>query len=260
MRAARTDKTALVLGAGGVFGAYQAGVWKALADSFVPDLVVGASIGALNGWLIAGGCPPGQLAHLWLNSEEHRRIRPRLPRRVWQGWLDLTPVERALADLFARFPPRLEYAAVVTDLLRRRPRIFTAREMTPKHLLASCAVPGAFDLQRLDGRLCADGGLVAALPVWAAVELGATRIVAVNVLPEPPRALRLVRLGGRRLSRYRTPDVSGTQVIELGPEQPLGSFFHMLRYRRQEVERWIAQGERDALRMKHSIAKCFERQ
>ncbi len=46
---------ALVLSAGGMFGAYQAGVWKALSRSFHPDLIVGASVGALNSWAILAG-------------------------------------------------------------------------------------------------------------------------------------------------------------------------------------------------------------
>ena len=45
--------TALVLSAGGMFGAYQAGAWKALAPELSPDLVVGTSAGSLNGWAIA---------------------------------------------------------------------------------------------------------------------------------------------------------------------------------------------------------------
>ncbi|MBM3775954.1 MAG: hypothetical protein FJW37_12460 [Acidobacteria bacterium] len=52
---------ALVLSAGGMFGAYQAGAWRALEGRFRPDLVVGASVGALNGWAIAGGCAPEEL-------------------------------------------------------------------------------------------------------------------------------------------------------------------------------------------------------
>ncbi len=35
---------------------------------------------------------------------------------------------------------------------------------------------------RIDGKLCADGGLLGALPVWAVARMGATRIVAINVL------------------------------------------------------------------------------
>src|SRR5437667_282201 len=48
-------RTALVLSGGGMFGAWQAGAWKALASRFQPDLVVGASVGSLNGYAIAGG-------------------------------------------------------------------------------------------------------------------------------------------------------------------------------------------------------------
>ncbi|MGH9659904.1 MAG: patatin-like phospholipase family protein, partial [Bryobacteraceae bacterium] len=60
-------KTALVLSGGGLFGAYQAGAWKALAARFPPDLVVGASAGALNAWCIAGGCTPDELIAQWLD-------------------------------------------------------------------------------------------------------------------------------------------------------------------------------------------------
>ena len=65
--------TALVLSAGGMYGAYQAGAWKALADVFHPDLVVGASIGALTGWAIAGGCHPDELVDRWLHLEAAER-------------------------------------------------------------------------------------------------------------------------------------------------------------------------------------------
>ena len=47
---------ALVLSAGGQWGAWEAGAWKVLSQTFQPDLIVGASVGAWNGWAIAGGC------------------------------------------------------------------------------------------------------------------------------------------------------------------------------------------------------------
>ena len=60
-------KTALVLSAGGMFGAYQAGAYRAIAEIAPPDIVVGASVGALNGWPIAGGCTPDHLIERWLD-------------------------------------------------------------------------------------------------------------------------------------------------------------------------------------------------
>ena len=57
--------TALVLSAGGMYGAYQAGAWRVLAERFQPDLIVGASIGAVNGArasdsLFRKGCTKGE--------------------------------------------------------------------------------------------------------------------------------------------------------------------------------------------------------
>ena len=62
-------KTALVLSAGGMFGAYQAGVWQALSPVFRPDMVIGCSVGSINGALIAGSAPERRLDALrgyWL--------------------------------------------------------------------------------------------------------------------------------------------------------------------------------------------------
>lgn len=55
----------LVLQGGGALGAYQAGVYQALHDAGVePDWVIGTSIGAVNGAIIAGNPPDTRLARL----------------------------------------------------------------------------------------------------------------------------------------------------------------------------------------------------
>jgi predicted acylesterase/phospholipase RssA len=87
--------TALVLSAGGMYGAYQAGAWKALADVFHPDLVVGASIGAITGWAIAGGCHPDELVDRWLHLEAASRYRWKFPRSPFHGVFDTTPLQQA---------------------------------------------------------------------------------------------------------------------------------------------------------------------
>src|SRR3977135_3531491 len=52
---------ALLLQGGGALGAYQAGVYEALAEANIhPDWVAGISIGAINGALIAGNAPEGR--------------------------------------------------------------------------------------------------------------------------------------------------------------------------------------------------------
>ena len=59
------DCTILVLQGGGALGAYQAGVFEALAETgYTPDWVTGVSIGAINGALIAGNPPEKRVDRL----------------------------------------------------------------------------------------------------------------------------------------------------------------------------------------------------
>ena len=56
---------AFVLGGGGILGATQVGMLRALVDRGArPDLVVGASVGALNGAMLAADPSPEALDRL----------------------------------------------------------------------------------------------------------------------------------------------------------------------------------------------------
>ncbi len=249
----------LVLSGGGMYGAYQAGAWKALADVFRPDLIVGTSIGALNGWAIAGGCAPDELIERWLNLESASRYRWKLPRTIFGGVLDSKALQNIVQEIHQSFTPKIDYALVMTDLLTLRPRIVPGHKVTWRHLVATGAIVGIFDQVRLDGRLCSDGGLLAGLPVWAAAELGATKVLAINLLPEAPGFVAKTFSGAaRRISPFRPVVPSSIKVITVVPAALLGSPGDMLYWNRANAEKWIRQGESDALRLKHSIANCFE--
>ena len=59
------ERIALVLQGGGALGAYQAGVYQALAEANLhPDWVAGISIGAINSALVAGNPPEKRVARL----------------------------------------------------------------------------------------------------------------------------------------------------------------------------------------------------
>lgn len=61
----RPHTLTLVLGGGNALGSYQAGVYQALHEAGrLPDWVVGASAGAINGALIAGNAPEHRVARL----------------------------------------------------------------------------------------------------------------------------------------------------------------------------------------------------
>ena len=94
-------KTALVLSGGGMFGAWQAGVWRALAPYLKPDLVVGASVGALNGWAIAGGASPDELIDSWMNPDlAHFASLPEVIEGInrWLGYLEQKEEARQRRD------------------------------------------------------------------------------------------------------------------------------------------------------------------
>jgi len=59
------EQVVLVLQGGGALGAYQAGVYQALMEAGIePDWVIGTSIGAINGSIIAGNEPANRISRL----------------------------------------------------------------------------------------------------------------------------------------------------------------------------------------------------
>lgn len=253
--------TALVLSAGGMYGAYQAGAWRALADVFRPDLVVGASIGAITGWAIAGGCDPDELVDRWLNLDAAGHYRWKFPRSPLHGILDTTPLQRVLRNVYETFEPRLHYAMVITDLLKLRPVVLRGNQVSWQHLVASTAIVGLFDQVRLGGRIYSDGGLLSAVPLWAAAEMGATKALVIDVLPAPPGSIARTFVGAMRmLSPFHAEVPAGVEVIRLAPPELLGRPLEAVYWTRANAEAWIRAGEEQATAIKHSIVNCFARE
>ncbi len=222
---------ALVLSGGGLFGAWQAGAWKAIAERFQPDLIVGASIGAVNGYAIASGVSPDGLREMWLNPD----------------LANLSHLHVNLRELVERHRIQTRLAVVITDAWRLKPRIVESPAITWRHLAASCAVPLVMAPVRIDGRVYVDGGLLNPLPVWAAVEVGATEIIALNALPEVPSALlRPFVLGFRFVFGYNPPVPSSVSARALKPGRRLGSLRDAMHWKRDNIDRWLAEGYQDA--------------
>jgi len=231
---------ALVLSSGGLFGAWQAGAWKALAAQFRPDLVVGASVGALNGYCIACRMSPDELVDRWRREE-------------LASFRDLHANIRAMVE---EAKPEIPLAVVATDLLRLRPKVFHGAGLGWRQLAASCAVPWFLPQVRIGGTLYSDGGLLNPLPVWAAAELGATEILALNVLPEIPASLiRPFVRTFRHLAGHHPPLPSGVSLEVLKPDGPLGTMRDGLHWKRENIERWLAQGHDRAKNI--SILNCL---
>jgi len=218
-----------------MFAAWEAGVWKALSDGFHPDLIVGASAGAWNGWAIAGEVSADGLIAEWLDGSL-AAIRIFHPE----------PLHQKARELYSRFRPALPFGLTVVETPRLGVRLVSGPEITWRHMAATCSIPVFFPPVLIGNRRYVDGGVRGALPLWAAQELGATRAVAVNCLMGLPfRMLRTV-LGPR-------PPGAGFPVAYIIPSQPLGSLRDAIYWSRPNIQRWIALGERDGKRALSSI-------
>jgi len=180
--------TAYVLSGGGNLGAIQVGMLRALFAAGVrPDLVVGTSVGALNGgWLAARGrdTDPVGLADVW------RRLRriDVFPTSVFGGMrgmlghVDHLVSDRGLRTLIRRELgiERLEQArvplyVVATDIRTGSDHLIGEGDAVDA-ICASAAIPGVFPSVSIGSRLLVDGGVVNNCPISHAVSLGATTV------------------------------------------------------------------------------------
>lgn len=183
------DRTAFVLSGGGSLGAVQVGMLYALLEAGIwPDLVVGSSVGAINGAYVAGHASLEGVEHLaamW-DSIRRRDVFPLGLRAVLGGALGrrahfVDPLGLRTLILRAELGfDRLEelpvpFYPVATDLATGDAVVLREGDIV-EALLASAAIPGVFPPVEIRGRMLVDGGVVADSPLTQAEALGATTI------------------------------------------------------------------------------------
>jgi NTE family protein len=195
--------TAFVFAGGGSFGALHVGMLQALVEHGVAaDLVVGSSVGAINGAYFAGDPTLDgvmRLGNVW------KGIRRKDIFRV-DWWTAASFLRRrdfllssvGLRSLLDRHLPyrRLEDAkipvhVVATDLLSGS-AVVLSRGSAADAIVASSAIPAAFAPVLIGGHYLVDGAITSNTPVRAAVALGAQRLVVLPTgfacaLQDPPR-------------------------------------------------------------------------
>jgi NTE family protein len=182
---------AFVLGGGGSFGAVQVGMLQALTEvELGPDLVVGTSVGAINGAALAAD-PHGaanRLGHTWPEIARETVFPGGPVDRVRTWYLHRTylvhhealrrQLERNLdAERIDDLP--LPFAAIATDLTTGEDVRIESGPLVPA-LLASAAIPGFYPHVRVDGRDLVDGGVVSNVPIGHALEMGARSVVVLD--------------------------------------------------------------------------------
>jgi NTE family protein len=176
----------LVLGGGAAKGYAHIGVIKVLDEIGVkPDLVVGASMGSLVGGLYAFGFSGKRMEEI-AGQIDKRKKRWLFPIRLnKRGFIDGKRVVKFLNELLgdAKIEDlRLKYAAVATDIENHQEVVIKTGSLIMA-IRASIAIPVVFTPHNYGGMILNDGGFINPVPITVAQDLGADRIIAVNVLP-----------------------------------------------------------------------------
>jgi NTE family protein len=182
-----------VLGGGGILGAHEVGMLRALAEREVnPGLILGTSVGAINGAMFAADPTQAgveRLSELWLGSQFAELTATAMVRRIGTLARSGTHLESidVVRERLARALPveRIEelavpFQCVAASIERAAEHWFTSGRLVDT-VLASCAVPGILPPVKIGDQHYIDGGIVNSIPVSRAVMLGARNIYVLQV-------------------------------------------------------------------------------
>lgn len=240
----RPVRTAWVLGSGGPRGFVHVGVLKAFDElALQPDLIVGASVGALVGTLRAAGLAATSIESLALDLQATAMARLAL-------WVDErfsgAPIaewvrRHAPVQLLERMPVRMACVAV-----RRRDGAavaFTGGDAGVA-VQASAAIERQFSPVRIRGEQYVDPDWHTPLPVRLARQLGAQRVVAVDASAHVDRA-------PSGAERYRESDLRKQALVQADARHAdlvlHPDFGYWVSFSREFRERTIEAGYRQTL-------------
>jgi NTE family protein len=257
------DRVAFVLGGGGVRGAVEIGMLRALLERGIrPDVLVGTSIGAVNAAYLADDPNLSVIEPLiqtWTSPEAAsvygdgvftqlgRFVRTRTHlhspeplRRQLEAALGADATFEGLA---------VELKVVAAAIEKAEERVLDRGPLIPA-ILASAAVPGFFPAAEIDGEHFFDGGLVNSIPISPALDAGATTIYVLQVgrveqpleVPRTPTQTAQIAFEIARRHRFardvaRLPSGVRLHVLPSGGpldgDESLGSYRRMTTVRRR---------------------------
>jgi NTE family protein len=262
-------KFGLVLAGGGAKGAYQVGVLKYLSEElqFVPDMIAGTSIGALNGSFLASHQPFDEavkrLELLWDEIGKEGILKTKIELSKGLSIFDSQPIKELLkaqvkVDALKRgielwvtvFPslnppiPFLDYLRALIDSLSKDGRTSaqwrSARDLDDEDtlynsILASAAIPLVFPRQKINGDFFVDGFLGDNIPLGALAAQGCTYAIVIHLD------------NGETWSRHNFPN---QKIIEIRPQLKINekSFLSGLDFSAENITKLKQRGEEDARR------------
>ena len=232
----RRPRTAFVLGGGGRWGAVEVGMLKALDEAGItPDVVLGTSIGAFNGSVIADDPGPGGVKRLGWYWEEVSgadllrggRIDRLRKVATMKPAINETSDMRSILE-HVHGPDKLiedlaiPFQCVAASIERAAEHWFTSGSLIDA-VLASSAIPALFPPMKVGNEHFYDGGLVNSVPLTRAVDLGASIVYVLQVgrveSPlRPPKRLHeaaLIAFEIARRHRFTTTMANLPQGVEV---------------------------------------------
>ena len=190
------NKTAFVLSGGGSRGAYQVGVWQALAELGIdPDIVVGVSIGAVNGAMVMQG-DVIRTANLWRTMEtdmifdvdEDADFHDFAKEFVTNKGAGSSGMQSILKEYinedYIRNSPK-DFGFITVEVPQMKPHYLWKEDVPYGRLCdfigAGASAFPAVQTYEIDGKKYIDGGYEDNLPINMARERGADHIIAVNL-------------------------------------------------------------------------------
>ncbi|WP_061964301.1 patatin-like phospholipase family protein [Demequina aurantiaca] len=184
----------LVLGGGGVRGAVEVGMVRALFEAGVtPDVIVGTSIGAINGAAVAANPTPSVV-----DTMEAAWSSPSAGAIYGENWTrqlcrlvksrthlsDPGPLRDLIAQVVgadARFEDLAVPLAVCAASIERAAETWFDSGPVMDAVLASASVPAALPPTVIDGEHYIDGGVVNSIPLGEAISRGADEVYVLQV-------------------------------------------------------------------------------
>lgn len=188
----------LVLSGGGLKGAYQIGVYKALKKiNYRFDIVTGTSIGAINAAMIASN-EYKKAIKLWENVKidflftekvnEDLIILEYLRNIIANKGMDVSALQKNIEKYLNKdkfFKSKMQYGLVTVNKKTKKPKYLTKEELTKENIVdylmaSSCFYP-VFQSKKIENDEYLDGGYYDNMPIDFAIKMGADEIIAVDL-------------------------------------------------------------------------------
>ncbi|MCX7927346.1 MAG: cyclic nucleotide-binding domain-containing protein [Candidatus Omnitrophica bacterium] len=213
-RIARQEGNCLVglaLGVGVAYGFCHIGVLKVLEEENIPiDVISGSSIGSFIASLWALGYSSGDILSIVKKFRQPKYILNLLDFTFpLLGFIKGNKIYNVFKQYIGEktfYDVKIPLKIVATDVKKKQPIVFD-RGLIIDAIMASCSMPGVFAPFTKKGEMLFDGGVMCPVPTEVLVEMGVSKIIAVNLTPDREDILK-------RIEKSKQDFTEGVQTIK----------------------------------------------